>query len=198
MFSGSSLAQRFWLVLLLVFAPMLTLILHDYAAERQASIDRVEQRARQMMSGLRLEEEAAEREARQLLSTMARANDLRSLDAGECNGLAKRLHGSVDNFSNLGAVLANGDVFCSSLGVKSPVNVQDRQWFREVQSGSGMTRGQFVIGKITGEPGIIFGYPIHDAAWRVSGCRLRCHQHFLVRSADCPLRTARGVDERVV
>jgi len=35
MFSGSSLAQRFWLVLLLVFAPMLTLILHDYAAERQ-------------------------------------------------------------------------------------------------------------------------------------------------------------------
>ena len=164
MFSGSSLAQRFWLVLLLVFAPMLTLILHDYAAERQASIDRVEQRARQMMSGLRLEEAAAEREARQLLSTMARANDLRSLDAGECNGLAKRLHGSVDNFSNLGAVLANGDVFCSSLGVKSPVNVQDRQWFREVQSGSGMTRGQFVIGKITGEPGIIFGYPIHDAA----------------------------------
>ena len=28
---------------------------------------------------------------------------------------------------------------------------------------SGMTRGQFVIGKITGEPGIIFGYPIRDA-----------------------------------
>ena len=164
MFSSSSLAQRFWLVLLLVFAPMLTLILHDYAAERQASIDRVEQRARQMMSGLRLEEAAAEREARQLLSTMARANDLRSLDAGECNGLAKRLHGSVDNFSNLGAVLANGDVFCSSLGVKSPVNVQDRQWFREVQSAPGMTRGQFAIGRMSGEPGIVFGYPIRDAA----------------------------------
>jgi hypothetical protein len=86
---------------------MLTLILHDYAAERQASIDRVEQRARQMMSGLRLEEAAAEREARQLLSTMARANDLRSLDAGECNGLAKRLHGSVDNFSR-----CNADIIC--------------------------------------------------------------------------------------
>jgi hypothetical protein len=42
-------------VLLLVFAPMLTLILHDYAAERQASIDHVEQRARQMMSALHLE-----------------------------------------------------------------------------------------------------------------------------------------------
>ncbi len=167
MISGSSLAKRFWQLLLLVFAPMLILIVHDYYSERQASIDHVEQRAKVMMFSLRVAEEAAEREARQLLSTMALANDMRDLKAEECNGLASRLHASAENFANIGAVLPNGEVFCSSLGVKSSINVQDRAWFQEVQSAQGMTHGQFVIGKISGRPGITFGYPIRDTSGKL-------------------------------
>jgi len=164
MFSGSSLAKRFWLVLLLVFAPMLTMILHDYYVERQASINRVEERAKVAMTGLRIEQASAERQVRQLLSTMARANDMHGLLPDECSKLAIRLHASAENFANIGAVLPNGDVFCSSLGVNSAINVQDRTWFREVLTAQGMTHGQFVIGKMSGRPGITFGYPIRDAS----------------------------------
>ena len=162
--SELSLSKRLWLVLLLAIGPLVGLTLYDYREDRQKAVAEIEQQARLMLQSVRIEEAAAARQARQLLSSMVLANDLKDLNPEACNGIAERLSRSVENFSNIGAVLPNGDVFCSSLPLVQAVNVAERRWFQEAKTAQGLTAGQFVTGKMSGKPGVIFGYPIRDAS----------------------------------
>ncbi len=163
-FGKLSLSRRLWLVLLLAIVPLAVLMLHDYRENRAKAVADIELRARLLVERVRVEEAAALRQVRQLLVSMARANDMAGLDPAACNALAQRLSTSVDDISNLGAVSADGKVFCSSLPDGRPVDVSDRVWFQDVRTAPGLTPGQFVIGKMSGKPGITFGYPLRDEA----------------------------------
>ena len=163
-FGKLSLSRRLWLVLLLAIVPLAVLMLHDYRENRAKAVADIELRARLLVERVRVEEAAALRQVRQLLVSMARANDMAGLDPAACNALAQRLSTSVDDISNLGAVSADGKVFCSSLPDARPVDVSDRVWFQDVLTAPGLTPGQFVIGKMSGKPGITFGYPLRDEA----------------------------------
>src|SRR6185369_792133 len=75
-----------------------------------------------------------------------------------------RLLQSAENISNLGAALPNGDVFCSARPSGRQINVADRSWFREARGAQDITHGEFVVGRISGQPGVVFGLPMRDAA----------------------------------
>ena len=94
---------------------------------------------------------------------MARADNLQSLDPQDCSGLAQRLLQSMEDFANLGAALPDGTVFCSASPTQTQVSVADRNWFKDAQSSEGITSGEFVTGRISGKPGMVFGYPVRDA-----------------------------------
>ncbi|MDX9945589.1 MAG: ATP-binding protein, partial [Azonexus sp.] len=159
----SSLSMRFWQVLLLVLAPVLWLIIHDYVDAREAAVRSVEEQARQMLRALHIEEKAAERQVRQLLSTLANANDMAALETESCTGLVSRLHQSHEGYEAIGVALPNGEVFCNSLQSSLQINVADRQWFKDAMNRPGLTMGQYLIGRISGKPSIVFGYPIFNA-----------------------------------
>ena len=164
-----SLSGRLWLVLFLTIAPLAALVFHDYQEDREKAVADIEQRARTMLQSARIEEAAARRQVEQLLSTMALANDMRDLDPEACNGLARRLSQTVSDITNIGAVTSDGAVFCSSLPLSTPVDVRDRTWFHDVQKAPGLTAGQFLIGKVSGKPGITFGYPLRNASGQLRG-----------------------------
>ena len=156
----SSLSMRFWQVLLLVLAPVLWLIIHDYVDAREAAVRSVEEQARQMLRALHIEEKAAERQVRQLLSTLANANDMAALETGSCTGLVSRLHQSSEGFANIGVALPDGSMFCNSLGNTQAMNVSDRQWFKDALRQPGLTKGQFLIGRMSKKPAIVFGHAV--------------------------------------
>jgi hypothetical protein len=158
--SSFSLSSRLWLVLVLAMLPLFALSIVDYRRERQEAIANLEQDSRLMLQAARIEEAAALRVVRQTLRTMAGADDMRELDPAACNGLAKRMLNSAENVSNLGAAYPNGDVFCSARPVDGPINVADREWFQESLSNNQISKGQFLIGRISGKPGITFGLPL--------------------------------------
>ncbi len=166
MLRNPSLSHRLWLILLLTLAPLAVLVVHDYRVEREKAVADIEQRALTMVRSARIEEAAARRQVKQLLSTMAHANDLKDLDPEACNGLAERLLRSVSDITIIGAATAEGSVFCSSLPLTAPVNVSERNWFRAARTSTDLNAGQFLTGKITGKPGITFGYPVTDADGR--------------------------------
>ena len=167
-FGRLPLSRRLWLVLFLAIVPLAVLTLHDYRENRAKAVEDIERHARLLVQRVKVEEGAAERQVRQLLVSMAMANDMVGLDPAACSALAQRLSRSVDNISNLGAVTADGKVFCSSLPDAPAVDVSDRTWFRDVRKASGLTPGQFLIGKMSGKPGITFGYPLRDGAGNFS------------------------------
>ena len=159
-----SMSARLWLIVLVTIAPLATMGFLQYQEVRRDALDQVEQRGQVMLQSLRTLEHSAERNVRQLLTIMAAANDLKDLDPDECSGLARRLMHSVENIANIGAVLPNGDIFCSAEPLPQAVNASDRQWFKAARTAQGMTPGEYLIGRISGKPGITFGYPISDAA----------------------------------
>ncbi|WP_265949744.1 response regulator [Dechloromonas sp. A34] len=162
--SSFSLSSRLWLVLTLAILPLVMLTLVDYRSERLAAIADIEHRARLMLQASQVSEDASLRQVRQLLRIMAAADDMKNLDPASCTGLVARLLQSAENFSNLGAVLPNGDVFCSARPSDRQVNVADRTWFREARSAQDITHGEFVLGRISGKPGVVFGLPMRDTA----------------------------------
>ncbi|MDD3353442.1 response regulator [Zoogloea sp.] len=155
-----SLKRRLWLVLLLAIAPLAALILFHYQSERHKTIEGMRQQARLMARIVHIEEAAAERQVRQLLATMARSNDLADLDPQACTELTQRLAQSADDIANLGAVTPDGQVFCSLVPTPHPVDVRNRTWFQQARSGPGLTKGQFLVGRISGKVSITFGYPV--------------------------------------
>ena len=163
MLRNPSLSHRLWLVLLLTLAPLAALVIHDYRVERERAVADIEQRALTMVRSARIEEAAARRQVKQLLSTMAHANDLKDLDTDACNGIAERLTRSISDITIIGAATADGNVFCSSRPITTPINVSERNWFLNARTSADLSAGQFLTGKITGKPGITFGYPVRDA-----------------------------------
>lgn len=158
-----SLRKLLWAVVLAALLPIAGLIIHDYRQERMRALEQVEQHARLLLGSMRIEEEAARRQAQQLLASMARSNDLQQLDPKSCSGIAQRLQQSVDTFANIGAVLPDGEVFCSAVPGRGPVNVADRHWFQDSLSATGLSAGEFVVGRMSGQPAVVFGYPLRAA-----------------------------------
>lgn len=160
--SNSSLSSRLWLVLAIAMLPLLGLTINDYIHERQNTFSGIEKNARLILQGAQIEEQAAQRDVHQILTMFGRANEMDSLDPEACNGLTRRLVSTYQDFSNLGAVSPAGDVFCAAISSPAPINVSERLWFQESLTSQGLTNGQFVVGKMSGKPGITFGMPLRD------------------------------------
>jgi len=143
--------------------PVFLMAFFDYRERRQDAIVALENEVSRMLTAARLTEDAALGSMRQTFQIMARADNLQSLDPQDCSGLAQRLLQSMEDFANLGAALPDGTVFCSASPGQTRVSVTDRNWFQEAQSGEGITSGEFVTGRISGKPGMVFGYPVRDA-----------------------------------
>lgn len=159
----SSLHFRLWAVIGLACIPVFVMAFLDYQGQRQSAIADLENEVNRMLVAVHVTEEAALRSMRQTFEIMARADNLQSLDGADCSGLAQRLMRTMQNMSNIGAALPDGTVFCSALALPPNLSVHQRQWFRSALTGAGMTAGQVLIGKISGEPGITLGYPVRGA-----------------------------------
>lgn len=161
--SNLSLSNRLWLILLLAILPLFALTSYDYRLAREDALKTIERDARHLLSGALIAEDEALRQAEITLRTMALANDMATLDKEECSGLASRLQSVRPDLANLGAATPDGMIFCSALPWPGKlVDVTDRAWFRDSSSASGISLGEFLIGRISGKPSVTFGYPMRD------------------------------------
>lgn len=157
-----SLQVRFWFILGCAVLPLLLIFLWGFRSEYQHQVKMAESRVLQVLNVSKRFEQVALEQASLILGIMSKANELDTLDPEACNGLAQRLQRSSPQLANLGAVHANGVVFCSAQPAPSPVNVSDRVWFKEALAldSQRLTSGEFVIDRISRQPGIVFGYPL--------------------------------------
>ncbi|KAB2927406.1 MAG: response regulator [Dechloromonas sp.] len=162
-----SLSSRLWLVLALAIIPLLALTVFDFRHERQTATEHILSLGRSLLQHSRIEEEAAHRQVRELLHIMAGADNMRGLDAADCSGLARRLLAASGEIANIGAALPNGDIFCSAHTIKQPVNVADRPWFQQALTATDVTDGHYLVGRISGKPGVTFGMPLRAADGRL-------------------------------
>jgi len=159
-FRKLSLSNRLWIVLSMAILPLFVLTLYDYREQRTTALFAIEHEAQLMLNGALIAAAEVLSQIEMTLRIMSGANDLADLDPAKCSALAGRLKAAHRDLANIGVAYPDGNVCCSAKAISTPVNVSDRPWFREALTSSGVTAGQFLVGRITGETCVVFGYPL--------------------------------------
>ncbi|MBY0454455.1 MAG: EAL domain-containing protein [Burkholderiaceae bacterium] len=163
-----SLHLRLWVIIGLAVLPLFLMSFWDYQERRQNAITSLGNDVARMLASARLEEDAAIQNVRLVLEIMSRSDRMASIDPSICSTLAARLMKSADNFINIGAALPDGTVFCSAQPMHGLTSsVTDRAWFQDALVSHGLSAGEYVIGRISRKPGMLFGYPMHDESGQV-------------------------------
>ena len=159
----TSLNFRLWLTIAIAVLPVLLFVFFDFHERREQAVAETRAEIALRLADANREAQAAHRAVALVLRIMARSNDLQALDSAQCSGIAGRLLKSLDGFANIGAALPDGEIFCSGRPMSAPVTVIDRAWFRTSLDSDEISPGEFVIGRVSGTPGMAFGYPLRAA-----------------------------------
>ena len=165
----NSLNMRLWLTIAIAVVPVFLFVLFDYQERRNQAVADLHTEIEHRLVDVAREAKSAHQAVALALQIMARSNDLETLNSTECAGIARRLLESFEDFANIGVALPDGTVSCSALPKTAAVNVSDRAWFQSGLQGTGISPGEFVTGRLSGQTVMVFGYPLTSATGAVRG-----------------------------
>ena len=100
--------------------------------------------------------------ARQTLSILSQLHQLQQHGPEVCSAIFASLLRETEAYTGLAAAKPDGEVFASAPPIARPANFADRQWFQRVMQTRGFVIGEYVLGRISGKPLIVLGYPVLD------------------------------------
>lgn len=163
----SGLRGRLLLFLLVAMLPALGLILytafHSWKLAEAYTRDETARLVRLASSDYQRLVEGT----RHLLGALAGMTEVRERDAASCSALFGRLKTGYPHYANLGAIDPGGNIFCSATPLAARTKAGDRSYFRRAVETRGFVIGEYQIGRITGMPVVVFGYPSFDGAGRL-------------------------------
>lgn len=155
-----SLRFRLLVLIFLTFLPAMGIILYNGARERAEARAQAIRLTLQTTTHIADEFRTLTANTKQLLAALATLPELRPERDGDCGKLLNRLLRLNPAYANFGVADTDGNVFCSALPLSAPVNIADRLYFQRALSRRDFASGEFQIGRITGKPGLNFGYPL--------------------------------------
>ncbi|MFH0876964.1 MAG: PAS domain S-box protein, partial [Candidatus Omnitrophota bacterium] len=160
--SFTSLRARLMLLVLAVIVPMLGLIV--YAGIEDRNEDRLEalDKARRLARNASTLYEHTIMETRQILFTLSQMPQFRQQDSAACSKIFANLLKQTQNYSGFSATKPNGEVFASAPSLTKPVSFADRPWFQRLVQTRGFVIGEYLIGRLSGKPTVVLGYPVLD------------------------------------
>lgn len=99
-------------------------------------------------------------EARGVLRVFADSPLVQGADPERCSVAAARIVEANPRYANLGAVTADGTVYCSAVPFPGTLNLLDRSYIRDALDQGTFAVGRWQIGRITGKASVNVGYPV--------------------------------------
>ena len=152
-----------------MLVPCLALVVYTQADERRAAIASVNADAMRLIQIVTSNQAAQIEAARQLLKTFARLPQLHTNDAAACNAFLAEMLKAYPLYLNIGVADSNGNLVCSALPFKGPINVADRAYFKTALQMKDFAIGDYQIGRITQRPAINYAYPLRSASGGLEG-----------------------------
>jgi signal transduction histidine kinase len=104
-----------------------------------------------------------------LLLVISKSDAVRSSNPAECSAFLREVESNFTKIRNVGLIEPPGLVRCSALPFSSALNLSDRQYFREAVQTGEFTRGEFLLGRITGEWTMNFAMPVYNESSHLFG-----------------------------
>lgn len=166
-FYHASLRVRLIFLVFLCVLPALGLTLYTNLEERRREMAQVREDVLELTQTVATREEQLIEGTRQLLIALAQLPQVRDGDRALCSKLFGDILKHYPSHANLVAVEPDGDVFCSGVPLKAPVNLADRAWFQRVVNNRNFTVSNYQIDRVSGKPGVAFSYPVFDAKGQI-------------------------------
>jgi diguanylate cyclase (GGDEF)-like protein len=167
-----NLSTRARIALLVILSALPALLFSIYnGVERrsQAELSARENLKRLAALAAKQQEEMIEG-VRQLLFAVAPTAESLKRDPRSCQEFFKRLvEASGGLYHSMGVHDADGNLICNAVSWEGSLNIKDRRYFRLTAEGRKFSIGEYQVGRVTGQAGINFGYPILDGERKVTG-----------------------------
>jgi len=165
-FSLASLRFRLLLLVLLAVVPALGLALYTNIELRRLAAADVKEEALRLARIAARDQEDTIKDTRQLLFALAQLPEVRSTDPTACSTLSELLN-RYPQYTLLGVIERDGDLFCSTLPISSPVNLADRSYLQRVLQTQDLAISDYQNDPISGKATLDVGYPVLDEAGQV-------------------------------
>ncbi|WNZ46836.1 sensor histidine kinase [Leptolyngbya boryana CZ1] len=151
------LRSRLLLLVLLAILPGFVLTLLFRIRERDLIAARYREQAARVAQQVVVKQDALVEETRELLQTLATQPEL---NITECSPTFEPILQKSQQYLVLATISPQGDLVCSVPTSAKMLNVGDRSWFQKTLRNHNFAIGEYQVGRITGQPGIGFSYPI--------------------------------------
>ncbi|WP_373986756.1 ATP-binding protein [Duganella sp. BuS-21] len=166
LFQLNSLRSRLVLLVLLAIAPITVMTFVNGARERTHAVETAEDNLQRLTNLAAANEAQSIAGARQMLRDLASIPDLLG-DQAQCSRLLANIQRQNPDYVNLGLIQLNGDVTCSAVPSKAPVNLADRSHFRRAVHLRRFVAGGYVFGRVIQKHTVNLTYPVLDDQERV-------------------------------
>ena len=164
-----SLRLRLLGLVFLMLVPWLVLTAYTQADERKAAIANVNDDAMRLIHIVTSNQAAQIEAARQLLTAFARLPQIHTKDAAACNAFLAEMLKAYPLYLNIAVADPNGNLVCSALPFRTPINVADRAYFKMALQMRDFAIGDYQVGRITNLPAISYAYPLVGPSREVDG-----------------------------
>jgi diguanylate cyclase (GGDEF)-like protein len=159
-------------LIILVALPALGLTVINAMRERATADARARQEITQLAQIAAAYQDRIIESSHQMLIAISPILPELQLDRERCNRyFANMMKSSGDRYHSMGIHSADGTQFCNGIETSASgnINVNDRRYFRLAMQTRAFAIGDFQIGRVTGKPGINFGYPALGSDGEISG-----------------------------
>ena len=156
----TSLALRLMVPLLVALIPLALLARHQIEQNRDRTVTQALVAMDTAASALAQSERVVIGDAGEIISSLSELPSVRAGGA-TCIETVQAVTDIDRRFANLGVIDARGNVTCSALPVPAGVTLGDRTYFLDAMRYNDLAWGSYQYGRITGEPTVNAGFPIH-------------------------------------
>jgi HAMP domain-containing protein len=160
-------ARLLYLVALAVF-PAVALTAYSAWELRQAAVHLAQEDAMRLATSVAAAGERQVQDAVLHLEVLSQLPEVQRVDGPACTALFGRQLTRFPMYSNFGAVLPNGDVFCSALPRNGSTNLADRLYISRAIENRSFAIGAYGVGRASNRPFIGVGLPLTDDSGSVS------------------------------
>jgi signal transduction histidine kinase len=165
-FQLNTLRGRLVLLVALAIAPIAAMTVISGIRERQHAVQVAEENLQRLTNLAAANEAQSIEGARQMLRDLASIPDLTG-DQAHCSRLLANILRQNPDYANLGLIQTSGEVSCSAIPSKTPVNLADRPHFRRTVHLRRFVAGGYVFGRVIQKHTINLNYPLLDEGQQV-------------------------------
>ncbi len=163
--SSCNLRTRVMLLVLLAVIPAIGVMAYNTIVQRQEAARRTQDETLNLVRLVAQEQNNLVSSTRQLLQSLSLLPELRRhLKSESCQRILAGILKIQSHYSNLGVAAPDGQVYCSAVPLKQPVDVHDRDYFRRAVASHDFSMGTYQVGRITNARVVGFGYPVLDTS----------------------------------